>query len=101
MKDTTLVIIGVFVGILFGMSGISTLFNLMSGVLVEAADQLSQINALSTLVLLVVAIVLIIKIRVISSLIVGAIIGAVLNIILQVYNIDIVKIIYSAILGTS
>jgi len=98
MKDTSIVIIGVIVGILFGMSGISTLFNLMSGVLLEAADQLSQINALSTLVLLVIAIVLIVKIRIISSLIVGAIIGAVLNIILKVYNIDIANVIYSAIL---
>jgi hypothetical protein len=98
MKDT-IVIIGVLIGFLFGMSGIATLFNLMSEAITETAVQLAQLSALSTIVLLVVAIILIIKIKIISSLIVGAIIGAVLNIILEVNDIHVVNEIYYAILN--
>jgi hypothetical protein len=99
MNDKSIVIIGILIGFLVGMSGIATLFNLMSGVISETAAQLSQVSALSTIVLLVVAIILIVKIRIISSLLVGAIIGAVLNIILEVNDIHIVNEIYSAILS--
>jgi hypothetical protein len=99
MGETIFVIVGVVIGLLFGMSGIATLFNLMGEALTETAVQISQLSAISTIVLLVIAIILIIKIRIISSLIMGAIIGAVLNIILEMNGIRIVNEVYSAILG--
>ncbi len=89
MSDNTIVIIGLVIGLLFGMSGIATLFNFMNMAMEETAQQLAQIGAVSTLVLLLIAIILIIKIRVISSLIVGAIVGAVLNVLLEMNGIDI------------
>ncbi|RLI75329.1 hypothetical protein DRP05_15010 [Archaeoglobales archaeon] len=98
MGETSVILIGVLVGFLFGLSGIATLFNLMSDVITETQAQLSQISAVSTLVLLVIAIILIIKVRIISALVVGAIIGAVLNLILKMNGIDIVNQVYSTIL---
>lgn len=89
MKDTSLVIIGGFIGFLFGMGSVATLFDLLSGAINQTADQITQLSALSTVVLLVVAVVLIVKIRVISSLVVGAIAGVVLNIILRANNIGV------------
>lgn len=98
MKDWLLVVIGVLIGFLFGMSGIATLFDLMSGAITQTADQLTQLNTLSTVVLLVIAIVLIVKIKVISSLVVGAIVGVVFNIILRVNNVDLVSKVSSTLL---
>ncbi|AEA47886.1 hypothetical protein [Archaeoglobus veneficus] len=99
MGDNAVTLIGVVIGFLFGMSGIATLFSIMNAAISEAAMQLSQINAASTLVLLIAAIILIIKIRVISALIVGAIIGAVLNLILELNGIHLTNEIYSVILN--
>ncbi len=98
MKDLSLVIIGVIIGFLFGMSGIATLFNLMSGAITQTADQLTQLSTLSTVVLLVIAIILIVKIKIISSLVIGAIVGVVFNIILRVNNIDLVSEVSSTLL---
>ncbi len=89
MGDSTFVAIGLIIGLLFGMSGIATLFNFMNVAMEETAQQLAEIGAVSTLVLLVIAIILIVKIRIISSLIVGAIIGAVLNVLLELNGIHI------------
>jgi hypothetical protein len=97
--DTTITIVGVIVGFLFGLSGIATLFNFMSDVISEASVQLSQLSAVSTLVLLVIAIILIVKVRIISALIVGAIIGAVLNLILKLNGIDIVNQVFHTIMS--
>ena len=102
MGDRILTLVGVCVGFLFGMSGIATLFNLMGATIGEAAKQvmntrITQLNAATTLVLLVAAIVLIVKIRVIAALIIGAIIGAILNLILELNGIHITEQIYSAI----
>ncbi len=97
MSDNTLIIIGLVIGLLFGMSGIATLFNFMNMAMEETAQQLAQIGAVSTLVLLVIAIILIIKIRVISSLIVGAIVGAVLNVLLEMNGIHIANNIFKLI----
>jgi len=99
MGDTVPTLIGVVIGFLFGMSGIATLFSTMNAAINEAATQLSQINAVSTLVLLVAAIILIIKIRVISSLIVGAIVGATLNLILELNGIHLTNEVYSVVLN--
>lgn len=99
-SDSTVTLIGVIVGFLFGMSGIATLLDLMNSVISGAAIQLSQMNAASTLMLLVIAIILIIKIRVISALVVGAIIGAVLNLILEVNGIHVVDEVYSIVVNS-
>lgn len=98
MGDTTIIVIGILIGFLFGMTGIATLFNLMNEALSETAAQLSQIGAASTLILLVIALILIIKVRILSSLIVGAIIGAVLNTVLEMNGIHIVNDVFSVIL---
>ena len=98
MGEHTILAIGLIVGLLFGLTGISTLFNLMNQALTETQQQLTKIGAVSTLVLFVIAIVLIVKIRVISSLIIGAIIGAILNTILEMNGIHITEIVYNLVL---
>ncbi len=85
--------VGLIIGLLFGLSGISTLFAFMSDVVSEAQLQLQQLGMASTLVLLIFAVILIVKVRAIASLIVGAIIGAVLNVILASYGIDFLEIV--------
>ncbi len=99
MGETTVTLIGLVVGLMFGLSGIATLLSLMSDVVSDAQVQLSQLGMASTLVLLVIALVLIIKVRVLSSLIVGAIIGAVLNLILEANGIHILETLRAVIFG--
>ncbi len=99
MGETTVTLIGLLVGLMFGLSGIATLLSLMSDVVSEAQIQLSQLGVASTLVLLVIALILIIKVRVLSSLIVGAIIGAVLNLLLEANGIHILETLRDVILG--
>ncbi len=99
MGETSVTLIGIFVGLLFGLSGIATLLSLMSDVVSDAQAQLSQLGVASTLVLLVIAIILIIKVRVLSALIVGAIIGAVLNLILESNGIHILEMLRAAVFG--
>jgi len=84
-----LILIGAGIGFLFGFNGITMLFNLMGKALTEAQAQLSQMSAISTLVLFIFAVVLIVKVRMLSSLIVGAIIGAIANLILKLNGIDV------------
>jgi len=98
MGENTVTLIGVLIGFLFGMSGITTLFNFMGEAISDTAIQISQMSALSTIALLVIAVILIIKIRIIASLIVGAIIGAVLNIIFEMNGIHVMNDVYSIIL---
>ncbi len=98
MGEHTILAIGLIIGLLFGMTGIATLFNFMNQALSETQQQLTKIGAVSTLVLFVIALILIIKIRTISSLIVGAIIGAIINTILEMNGIHITNIIFSVIL---
>jgi asparagine N-glycosylation enzyme membrane subunit Stt3 len=93
MGETSVTLIGVLVGFLFGLSGIATLFSLLSDVVSEAQAQIAQFGVASTLVLLVVALILIIKVRVLSALVVGAIIGAVLNIILEMNGIKLLDVV--------
>ncbi len=99
MGETSVTLIGVIVGLLFGLSGIATLLSFMSDVVSEAQTQLSQVGMASTLVLLVVALILIIKVRVISALVVGAIIGAVLNFLLEANGIHILEIVRQVVFG--
>lgn len=100
MGETTITLIGLLVGLMFGLNGIATLLSLMSDVVSDAQIQLSQLGVASTLVLLVIALILIIKVRVLASLIVGAIVGVVLNLILEANGIHILEMIRSAIFGS-
>jgi len=93
-----LVALGVIIGFLFGFNGIATLFNLLGKALTEVQAQLTQISAVSTLVLFIIAIALIVKVRMLSSLLVGAVIGAVVNAILKLNGIDVLNTIYAEIL---
>ncbi|WP_202318602.1 hypothetical protein [Archaeoglobus neptunius] len=99
MGETSITLIGLVVGLMFGLSGIATLLSLMSDVVSDAQVQLSQLGMASTLVLLVIALILIVKVRVLASLIVGAIIGAVLNLILEANGIHILEMIRAAVFG--
>ncbi len=98
MGDKTLLVLGLLVGFLFGFNGISFLLGMMSHTISEAQTQLSQIGAISTLVLFVIAVIIIVKVRILSSLIVGAIVGALINFVLEMNGIHIMNTIYSAIL---
>ncbi len=100
MGETSVTLIGLVVGLLFGLSGIATLLSLMSDVVSDAQTQLSQLGVASTLVMLVIALILIIKVRVLSALIVGAIIGAVLNLILQANGVNILEMLRAVVFGT-
>lgn len=83
--------LGLIIGFLFGFSGISTLFNMLEKAVNEVQRSVTQA---STLVLLALVIVLIWKVRVIASVLVGAIIGAVLNYILKANGIDVVNMFF-------
>lgn len=83
--------LGLIIGFLFGFSGISTLFNMLEKAVNEVQRSVTQA---STLILLALVIVLIWKVRVISSVLVGAIIGAVLNYLLKANGIDVVNMFF-------
>ncbi|MDI6902669.1 MAG: hypothetical protein QMC77_02890 [Methanocellales archaeon] len=77
MKDITLTIIGVIVGIFLGVGAVKSLLDMLAG----SAELISMLSSGTGLIILIaIAIFLIIKIRLISSLISGAIIGIVLNV---------------------
>ncbi|ADC64506.1 conserved hypothetical protein [Ferroglobus placidus DSM 10642] len=98
MSEKAMIAVGLIIGLLFGMSGISTLFDFLNKTMEETEQKLANLGAMSTLVLLIIAIVLIVKVRVISSLIVGAIIGAILNVILEMNGIHIFDEVFSQLL---
>ncbi len=85
--------VGFFVGFLFGISSISTMLSFAGKVLIEMEESLRNLNAVSTVLLLIIAVILIVKIRVVASLIAGAIVGAVLNLILAQQGINVLEII--------
>ncbi|HIP25344.1 MAG TPA: hypothetical protein EYG81_02600 [Archaeoglobus profundus] len=93
MSRLTLTIGGI-IGFLFGFNGIATLFSLLGKTLTEV-QQLLQMEAISTLILFIIAVILILKVRVISTLIVGAVIGAIINTILELYGIHATNYIYN------
>jgi len=98
MGDRTLLALGLLVGFLFGFNGIAFLLNVMSHTISEAQTQLSQVGAISTLVLFLIAVIIIVKVRILSSLIVGAIAGALINLVLEMNGIHVMNAIYSAII---
>lgn len=77
MKDITLTIIGVIVGTFLGVGAVKFLLDMLAG----SAELISMLSFGTGLIILIaVAAFLIIKIRLISSLVSGAIIGIVLNV---------------------
>jgi uncharacterized protein HemY len=86
-------LVGFFVGFLFGISSISTMLSFAGNVLIEIEESLRNLNAVSTVILLIIALILIVKIRVVASLIAGVIVGAVLNLILAQQGINVLEII--------
>jgi len=77
MGETTLTLIGVVIGIFLGVGAVTFLLDLLAG----SVELISMFSSGAGLLLLIaIAAFLIIKIRVINSLISGAIIGIVLNI---------------------
>lgn len=98
MSERLIMAIGLLVGFLFGFNGIAMLFNMLSHTLTEAQAQLTQISTLSTIVLFMVVVGIIIKVRVLSSLIFGAVVGAIINALLEMNGIHVMNAIYSTIL---
>ena len=96
MSKLTLTIGGI-IGFLFGFNGIATLFSLLGRTLTEV-QQLLQMEAISTLLLFLIAVILILKVKVLSTLIVGAVVGAIINTILELNGIHATDYIYSFIL---
>lgn len=80
MRNNTFTIIGVIVGIVFGINAVSVLLGWISGSL-GLLSMIGSSSGIGLLISVIVAAVLIIKIRIITSLITGALIGIVLNLI--------------------
>lgn len=77
MKDTTLTLVGIVIGIFLGVGAVKFLLELLAG----SMELISMLSSGAGLIFLIaIAAFLVIKIRVINSLISGAIIGIVLNI---------------------
>ena len=77
-KDTLITAIGIVIGLVFGMSAVSTLVEILQ----SSLGILQSLGAPSTLWLiasLVVAIIFIMYVRVVAGLIVGIVVGVVLN----------------------
>ena len=89
-------IVGFIIGFLFGMSAVTTSLSYFGKTLVEVEETLRNISAVSTLVLLAIAVILFFKIRAMAALIAGAIVGAVLNLILAQNGINVLELIRSA-----
>ncbi len=102
MTDKVLTAAGFVIGFLFGVSGVATIFNLLGSTIGEAAKQamsakITQLNLTTTILLLIAIVVFVFKLRAIASLLIGAIIGAVLNFLLEMNGIHVTNQIYSTI----
>lgn len=93
MGETTLTLVGVVIGIFLGVGAVTFLLDLLAG----SVELISMFSSGAGLILLIaIAAFLIIKIRVINSLISGAIIGIVLNILVKaILGEDIVTLVIS------
>ena len=80
MGNNTFTIIGVIVGIVFGINAVSVLLEWISGS-VGLLSMIGSSSGIGLIISVIIAAVLIIKIRIITSLITGALIGIVLNLI--------------------
>ncbi len=95
----TMVIVGLVLGFLLGISGIAFVFDVASEAISSAQDLLTQFSTLSTIALIVVALILIVAVKMVSSLIIGIVIGAVLNIILEINGFSIMDEVGSAVMS--
>jgi len=82
MRNNTFTIIGVIVGIVFGINAISVLLGWISGS-VGLLGMIGSSSGIGLIISIIIAAVLIIKIRIITSLITGTLIGIVLNLIVN------------------
>jgi len=80
MGNNTFTIIGVIVGIVFGINAVSVLLEWIHGS-VGLLGMIGSSSGVGLIISIIIAAVLIIKIRIITSLITGALIGIVLNLI--------------------
>jgi hypothetical protein len=80
MRNNTFTIIGVIVGIVFGINAISVLLEWIHGS-VGLLGMIGSSSGIGLIISIIIAAVLIIKIRIITSLITGALIGIILNLI--------------------
>lgn len=92
MSGNTFTIIGVLIGIIFGINAVSVLLEFLSGS-VELLSLIGSSSGIGLIISVIVAAVLIIKIRIITSLITGALVGIVLNLIVTAtYGSDIITL---------
>jgi len=92
MSSNTFTIIGVLIGIIFGINAVSVLLEFLSGS-VELLSLIGSSSGIGLIISVIVAAVLIIKIRIVTSLITGALIGIVLNLIVTAaYGSDIITL---------
>ncbi len=82
MGNNTFTIIGVIVGIVFGINAVSVLLEWIHGS-VGLLGMIGSSSGVGLLIFVIIAAVLIIKIQIITSLITGALIGIVLNLIVN------------------
>ena len=80
MGNNTFTIIGVIVGIVFGINAVSVLLE-WTHESVGLLGMIGSSSGIGLIISVIIAAVLIIKIRIITSLITGALIGIVLNLI--------------------
>jgi len=97
-RDTLITVIGIGIGLVFGVSAISTLVEMLQSSL-GILQTLGAPSGMWLLVSIVVAVVFIAYVRVIAGLIGGIVIGVVLNMLaVAYYGTDIMSIIHSTLL---
>lgn len=94
-RDIVITLIGVVIGVVFGVSAISTLVNMLQ----SSVSMLSTLGAPSSMWLLVsvvVAILFIVYVRVLAGLMTGIVLGVLLNMLSMAYcGQDIVSLIHA------
>jgi len=92
-RDIVITLIGVVIGVVFGISAISTLVDMLASSL-TVLQTLGAPSAMWLLVSVVVALLFIAYVRVVAGLITGIVLGAVLNMLsVAYYGQDIVSLI--------
>ena len=95
MGNNTFAAIGVVVGIVFGINAVSVMLEFISGS-VELLSLIGSSSGIGLILSILIAAILIIKIRIVSSLITGALVGIVMNLIVNaIYGADIIALILS------
>lgn len=97
VKDTTMTIIGVLAGIFFGINAVTFLLELIEG----SMEMISMLGSgVGLAIAIIIAVIVILKIRIVTSLLTGAVIGIVANILSKaIYNVDIATWIMQQLFG--